>query len=125
MSVKIYIPRDSGALSLGAEKVARAIGKEVASRRLDAEIDDAVMLVEAQRRRFACRSARNERVTPLFHLPIDERPVSGLIDRSVAKKGHQGRNRAGKHRFAPSRESPRQALSKTRYGERHGQFTAQ
>ena len=38
MSVTIYIPRDSGALALGAEKVAQAIEKEIAARGLDARI---------------------------------------------------------------------------------------
>jgi formate dehydrogenase iron-sulfur subunit len=38
MSVTIYIPRDSGALALGAEKVAKAIEKEIAARGLDAKI---------------------------------------------------------------------------------------
>jgi formate dehydrogenase iron-sulfur subunit len=38
MSVTIYIPRDSGALALGAEKVAKAIAAEVSARGLDARI---------------------------------------------------------------------------------------
>jgi formate dehydrogenase iron-sulfur subunit len=38
MSVAIYIPRDSGALALGAEKVAKAIAAEVSARGLDARI---------------------------------------------------------------------------------------
>ena len=33
MSVTIYIPRDSGALALGADKVAKAIEAEIASAR--------------------------------------------------------------------------------------------
>jgi formate dehydrogenase iron-sulfur subunit len=38
MTVTIYIPRDSGALALGAEKVAKAVEKEVLARGLDARI---------------------------------------------------------------------------------------
>src|SRR5271170_1195496 len=35
MSVRVYVPRDSAALSVGAEGVARAIASEASSRRLD------------------------------------------------------------------------------------------
>ena len=38
MSVTIYVPGDSGALSLGADKVAKAIANEVAARGIDAKI---------------------------------------------------------------------------------------
>jgi formate dehydrogenase iron-sulfur subunit len=38
MSVTIYIPCDSGALALGAEKVAKAVEKEISARGLDARI---------------------------------------------------------------------------------------
>ena len=38
MTVTIYIPRDSGALALGADKVAKAIASEIAERGLDARI---------------------------------------------------------------------------------------
>ena len=38
MTVTIYIPRDAGALSLGAEKVASAMAREIAARGLDARI---------------------------------------------------------------------------------------
>ena len=38
MTVTIYIPKDSGALSLGAEKVARAVEAEIAARKIDAKI---------------------------------------------------------------------------------------
>ena len=38
MTVTIYIPRDAGALSLGAEKVASAMAHEIAARGLDARI---------------------------------------------------------------------------------------
>jgi formate dehydrogenase iron-sulfur subunit len=38
MTVKIYIPRDAGALSLGAEKVAEAIAHEISVRGIDAKI---------------------------------------------------------------------------------------
>src|SRR5277367_180228 len=35
MSVRVYVPRDSAALSVGAEGVARAIASEAAQRKLD------------------------------------------------------------------------------------------
>lgn len=38
MTVRIFVPRDSGALALGAEKVAAALGREIEARGLDAEI---------------------------------------------------------------------------------------
>ncbi len=38
MTVTIYIPRDSGALALGADKVAKAIEREIAEREIDARI---------------------------------------------------------------------------------------
>jgi len=38
MTATIYIPRDSGALALGAEKVAKALEKEIAARGLDVKI---------------------------------------------------------------------------------------
>jgi len=38
MTTTIYIPSDSGALALGAEKVAKAIEREIAARGLDAKI---------------------------------------------------------------------------------------
>ncbi len=38
MTATIYIPGDSGALALGAEKVAKAIAKEIADRGIDAKI---------------------------------------------------------------------------------------
>jgi len=38
MTVRIFVPRDSGAMALGAGKVAAAIGHEIEARGLDAEI---------------------------------------------------------------------------------------
>ncbi len=38
MSVKVYVPRDSAALSVGADGVARAIAKQAASRGLDVSV---------------------------------------------------------------------------------------
>lgn len=38
MSIRIYIPRDAAALALGADKVAKAVAKEIADRRIDAVI---------------------------------------------------------------------------------------
>ena len=38
MTATLYVPRDSGALSLGAEHVARAIAQEAARRKIDVTI---------------------------------------------------------------------------------------
>jgi formate dehydrogenase iron-sulfur subunit len=38
MSIKVFVPRDSSALSLGAEKTAKAIASEAAKRELDIEL---------------------------------------------------------------------------------------
>ncbi|ACM28025.1 NADH-quinone oxidoreductase subunit NuoF [Rhizobium rhizogenes] len=38
MTVKIYVPRDAAALSLGAQKVAEAVARQIAGRGLDAQI---------------------------------------------------------------------------------------
>src|SRR5271154_6463498 len=38
MSVKIYVPGDAAALSVGAEAVARAMADQIAARRLDATV---------------------------------------------------------------------------------------
>jgi formate dehydrogenase iron-sulfur subunit len=38
MSVTVYVPRDSGALALGAEKAAKAIAREAAARGLEAKV---------------------------------------------------------------------------------------
>ena len=38
MTATIYIPRDSGAIALGANKVAKAVEKELAARGADAKI---------------------------------------------------------------------------------------
>lgn len=38
MTTKIYVPADSGALALGADKVAKAIAQELATRGIDAQI---------------------------------------------------------------------------------------
>ena len=38
MSIKVFVPRDSSALSLGAEKTAKAVATEAAKRGLDIEL---------------------------------------------------------------------------------------
>ena len=38
MTVKIYVPRDSAALAVGAERVVKALQAEIAARHLDATI---------------------------------------------------------------------------------------
>src|SRR5262245_24311164 len=38
MSIDVFVPRDSGSLSLGAEDVAKAIAAEAAKRRIDVRV---------------------------------------------------------------------------------------
>ncbi len=38
MSIKIYVPRDAAALACGADKLAAAIEKEAAARKIEVEI---------------------------------------------------------------------------------------
>ncbi len=76
MTASIYIPRDSGALAVGAEKVARAIAREIDARGLDARIVrngsrglywlEPVVEVETEAGRIAYGPVRPSDVASLF-----------------------------------------------------------
>ncbi len=76
MTVAIYVPRDSGALALGAEKVAKAIEKEILARGLDAKIVrngsrglywlEPMVEVETPAGRVAYGPVKAKDVAPLF-----------------------------------------------------------
>jgi formate dehydrogenase iron-sulfur subunit len=76
MSVKVYVPRDSAALSVGAEGVARAVAKQVASRGLDVTVVrngsrgmfwlEPLVEVETPRGRIAYGPVSTEAVADLF-----------------------------------------------------------
>ena len=64
---------------------------------LDAEFDHPMVLGAIHRRALAGGAARNQRAGAVVDLPVDEAAEGGLVQRSVAKRSHQGGNRAGKH----------------------------
>jgi formate dehydrogenase iron-sulfur subunit len=76
VTVAIYIPRDSGALALGAEKVAQAVKKEISARGLDARIVrngsrglywlEPMIEVETPAGRVAYGPVKAKDVAPLF-----------------------------------------------------------
>jgi formate dehydrogenase iron-sulfur subunit len=89
MSIEIYVPRDSGALSLGAEAVAQAITREASARNID------VRLVRNGSRGMYWLEPLVEVVTPAGRLgygPVAATDVAGLFDAGF----HTG----GKHRLA-------------------------
>ncbi len=84
MSVTIYIPCDSGALALGAEKVARAVEREISARGIDAKIvrngsrglyflEPMVEVATAQGR--------------VAYGPVKAKDVAGLFDAGLAEGG--------------------------------------
>jgi formate dehydrogenase iron-sulfur subunit len=80
MSVKVYVPRDSAALSVGAEGVARAIASEASSRGLDIALVrngsrgmfwlEPLVEVETSRGRIAYGPVSRETVAGLFDAGI-------------------------------------------------------
>jgi len=77
MSVTVYVPRDSGALSLGAESVARAIASEATARRVE------VRLVRNGSRGMYGIEPLVEVVTPngrLAYGPVAPADVPGLFE---------------------------------------------
>ena len=84
MTVRIFIPRDAAALSLGAEKVAAAAAKEIADRRLDVEIVrngsrglfwlEPLVEVEIDGRRIG-------------YGPVKARDIAGLFDAGLIEGG--------------------------------------
>ncbi|MGB6119554.1 MAG: NADH-quinone oxidoreductase subunit NuoF [Mesorhizobium sp.] len=81
MTATIYIPKDSGALSLGAEKVAKAIAHEIAARGLDARI------VRTGSRGMYWLEPMVEVETPAGRVaygPVKAKDVAGLFDAGLA-----------------------------------------
>ncbi len=77
MSVKVYVPRDSAALSVGAEGVARAIATEASSRGLD------ITLVRNGSRGMFWLEPLVEVETPqgrIAYGPVSREAVAGLFD---------------------------------------------
>src|SRR5271170_7784400 len=76
MSVKIYVPGDAAALSVGAEAVAKAMADQIAARRLDATVVrngsrgmfwlEPLVEVETPRGRIAYGPVSTEAVADLF-----------------------------------------------------------
>jgi hypothetical protein len=60
------------------------------------------MLIVVERRGLAGGAARDERRRALLDLPVDQPAECGLIQRSVAKRSRQSRNRASEHCVAPA-----------------------
>ncbi len=97
MSVRVYIPRDSGALSMGAEAIADAIGAEARRRRLD------VAIVRNGSRGLYWLEPMIEVATPsgrVAYGPIGSGEVVSLFDAGFLS--------GGKHRLAlgPTAEIP-------------------
>jgi formate dehydrogenase iron-sulfur subunit len=91
MSITIFVPRDAGALSLGAEEVARAIASEAAKRRHD------VRLIRNGSRGMYWLEPLVEVATPngrQAYGPVRASDVSGLFDADFLSGGahalHQG-----------------------------------
>ncbi|MGB3503122.1 MAG: NADH-quinone oxidoreductase subunit NuoF [Mesorhizobium sp.] len=81
MTATIYIPKDSGALSLGADKVANAIEREVAARGLDARI------VRTGSRGMYWLEPMVEVETPsgrVAYGPVQAKDVAALFDAGLA-----------------------------------------
>ncbi len=67
--------------------------RRAARSRLDADLDDPLVFVMAQRRRFARGPDRNQAFRPFGHLPVDEGAESRLVERTRGvergnKRGH-------------------------------------
>ena len=93
MTVKIYVPRDAAALSLGAEKVATAIAQEIVARGLDATIVrngsrgmfwlEPLVEVEVSGKRIGYGPVRTKDVADLFD--------AGLMEGGMHALAPQGR----------------------------------
>ncbi|WP_048645230.1 formate dehydrogenase beta subunit [Nitratireductor soli] len=84
MTLKIYVPRDSGALALGAEKVAGSIEAEIARRGVDATI------VRNGSRGLYWLEPMIEVETPqgrVAYGPVTPGDVTGLFDAGLAEGG--------------------------------------
>lgn len=89
MSVKVYVPRDSGALALGAESVAQAVAAEAAKRGADIE------LVRNGSRGLFWLEPMVEVATPAGRVaygPVRAGDVSALFDAGFLNGGAHGLN---------------------------------
>jgi hypothetical protein len=66
-------------------------------RLLDADRDDAVMLLHRHRRALACGSAGHERGAAFLDLPVHKGAKCSLVQCSIPERRHKSRYRAGKH----------------------------
>lgn len=84
MSITVYVPRDSSALSLGADRVAKEIAKESASRQQD------VKIVRNGSRGMFWLEPMVEVATPAGRVaygPVDPADVAGLFDANFLQGG--------------------------------------
>jgi formate dehydrogenase iron-sulfur subunit len=84
MSVRIFVPRDSAALAVGADKVAAAFEQEIAVRKLDAKV------VRNGSRGLHWLETLVEVETPegrVAYGPVKARDVAGLLDAGLLEGG--------------------------------------
>ncbi len=84
MSITVYVPRDSSALSLGADRVAKAIAKEAASRNQE------VKIIRNGSRGMFWLEPMVEVATPAGRVaygPVDPADVAGLFDANFLQGG--------------------------------------
>src|SRR5262249_51208367 len=62
---------------------------DAAGRGLDHDLHHALVLVVAQRRRFAGGAARDDSIGAVGHVGLDQLAALGLVHLAVAKRGHQ------------------------------------
>jgi len=89
-TIDLYVPRDSGALSLGAEEVAHAIGLEAKKRNID------VRLIRNGSRGMYWLEPFVEVVTPggrVGYGPVTVKDVPGLFDAGFHTGGKHARHR--------------------------------
>ena len=67
----------------------------------NAEFEQPVLLIIAERRCLTRGAAGNQRAGTLFYLPIDQPPERRFIHGAVLKRGNQSRYRAGEHGLYP------------------------
>src|SRR5437763_15837916 len=96
------IGRCTNPLDRGGGRIGPAAGDywHPSLRDLDGMRDQLAMLVGAEGRDFARRSARHERIRAFADLPFDELGECVLSDTAAGKWRHQRRNRAEKHELA-------------------------
>ena len=68
---------------------------------LDANLDHPVVLGIRQGGVFTRGSARDQRGRSVGNLPVNQASEGLLVKHSIAKRGHKGRNRTGKHGHLP------------------------